>query len=338
MDVQRQLEHLSGPRLPVTAAVWAELMRTRTNPDPSLAAVACIQEKSGSRIHIERESQEIQLFGPKQATVIAQQLLHELESVCILEAVDVECSPYPDPQRLQAFAQEFCVTVELTEKQLIVLGVKGAVVEAVHELRDHEGRLQQVEAGLWAGDRSNAARLAIESAMLEIQTAISQVAASATAHFSPFAEEGGEGQQQCALEESRHSSLNMPPYQPQRLDLLRPPDVCQTCGVGNFCAYCGVRTYKCLPQCSYDNCAECGATNFCFSCGRPTTMMNRTTTVQAASFVDVRHASMQGDSWTSLNPIMTGQCVQTDTCGAVAVCIPVAMIPFQQGFPILVGV
>jgi membrane protease subunit (stomatin/prohibitin family) len=161
--------------------------------------------------------------------------------------------------------------------------------------------------------------------MLEIQTATSQVAAPDT------------GQQQFALEESRHSSLNMPPYQPQRLDPLRSPDVCQTCGVANFCPYCGVRTYKCQPQYSYDNCAECGAANFCFSCGRPTTMMNRTTAVQAASFVDVSHASMQGDSWTSLNPIMTGQCVQTDNCGAVAVCIPVAMIPIHQGFPILVG-
>merc|ERR1719310_394387 len=95
-EVRNQLQRLTGPFVGVTAAVWAELMRTRTNLNTSEAAVAQIQQESGCRIHIERSAQQIRLFGPQDVTVSAQHLLEILDDMCGEESVMMECPLHLD--------------------------------------------------------------------------------------------------------------------------------------------------------------------------------------------------------------------------------------------------
>merc|ERR1719182_559977 len=89
-EVRNQLQRLTGPFVGVTAAVWAELMRTRTNLNTWEAAVAQIQQESGCRIHIERS---------------AQQLLDKLDRMCIQESVTMASPSQVDEEKLQPFAE-----------------------------------------------------------------------------------------------------------------------------------------------------------------------------------------------------------------------------------------
>merc|ERR1719482_1732873 len=90
-EVRNQLQRLTGPFVEVTAAVWAELMRTRTVLTTADSAVARIQNASGCRIHIERNAQQIRLFGPQDSIAIAQLLLEKLDRMCTQESIGMSC-------------------------------------------------------------------------------------------------------------------------------------------------------------------------------------------------------------------------------------------------------
>jgi len=209
-EVRRQLGHLSSDTLQVTAAVWAELMRTRKNSDSSLAAVARIQEQSGCRMHVERDSQKVQLFGPKEETAVGQYLLRELETICIEDTVESKYCPRLDSEELHAFAQEFGVTLEIQDTQISVLGIEGAVMEAVRELRGYSARQRDL------GERrlsSNVARTAIEGAMSKLEAIGSSACAAATAHSENSANASEVELQGMVLAELPRPCLQGPPRQ-----------------------------------------------------------------------------------------------------------------------------
>ncbi|CAK0840364.1 unnamed protein product, partial [Prorocentrum cordatum] len=81
-ELQRQLASLRGPRKNVSAAVWSELMRTRTNSkDPEEGLVARLQQESGCRIHIERDRHQVRIFGPSDEVRVCERLIEVRQAV-----------------------------------------------------------------------------------------------------------------------------------------------------------------------------------------------------------------------------------------------------------------
>jgi len=278
-DVLRQLESLSGPCLSVTAAVWAELMRTRKIDDMTQAAVARIQHESGCRVHIDRNSQDVRLFGRQDKVVVAQRLLEQLEPMCVAEAVHMK-GPMPlDAEQLQVFAQVFGVGLQLEQRQITVLGIAGAVAEAAKELRK-----SNLGAGLEVSMHSEAARLAISEAMASLQ---GDGDASHDDPYSyvqmnnlgmhPVSRNAMQGTAPTKFATSR-APVNMnhfshPAAAPQ-LQIQTAQDTgggaCVTCGdSSNFCVHCGKPARRIMTG-PNAGCTTCGAVNFCAFCGGAT--------------------------------------------------------------------
>jgi len=270
---------LTGPSISVTAAVWAELMRTRTNPDPAEAAVARIQQQTGVRIHIERSAQQIRLFGPDSNVVAGQRLLAELDSMCIEEHVVMDCPLYLDLQVLQTFAQEFGVTLQVEEKRITVLGIVGAVREAAVELAKYDNGKQQL--GLEVGKPSDTARQSILKAIarLEVENCSDIFIGDNLLNSSQSAQKGGaevppEPMMEGAVTSKLPPPMSKGPPQHQQQSKNRSGSgggssggPCPTCGSSaNFCVHCGQPTEKQLGS----GCPTCGALKFCVHCGQPT--------------------------------------------------------------------
>jgi len=283
-DVRKQLETVSGPCLIVSEAVWAELMRTRTNDDSSRAAVAKIQEESGCRIHIERSAKQVRLFGRKDQIVVGQELLAKLDGMCVEEVVDMKCAQYLDLEMLRTFAHEFGVTLQVEEARIIVCGVKGAVMEAATELHDHGSDQQNFKLSYEDTKPADAALSAIELAMSQLQSDATgpedktqDAMSSGTSTkdtLTPLAEAACPTQ---ASEKQKHGTVltKTSPSVQQKEEGAGPGgqfNACPTCGdCGKFCTQCGQPSLK-LQQKSPPRgaCQTCGAANFCIYCGAPT--------------------------------------------------------------------
>lgn len=135
--VRMQLEHLGGPIKQLPAAVWMELMRTRTLKSGPQATIARLQEASGCRIHIERGRQEVRLFGPKDQVAVASELLDKFARTCVDEAVPVADPAIFPAMVLQAIAHAFSVTLRVEDKQIRALGICESVTQAVGELEKY---------------------------------------------------------------------------------------------------------------------------------------------------------------------------------------------------------
>jgi len=277
VDVQRQLESVSGSHLAVTAAVWAELMRTRADPDMDQAAVARIQHESGCRIHIERNAQQVQLFGPKDTSFLAQHLLAKFERMCVEEVVDMTCPmDHLFLQKLQGFAQDFGVTLQVSETSIIILGVKGAVAEAAKELQGSEFDSQYLDSSMDYAKPSEAARMAINMALSNLTVDADKRIASTSLATPPVLPNAGSmhgseiSMQGAVTLKTSTSNLKIPfPHQSSEADLQQVYD-CPTCGGGgNFCVNCGHPTGK-MMQGSIAGCPTCGCVNFCGFCGQRT--------------------------------------------------------------------
>jgi len=371
-DVHTQLECLTGPFLSVSASVWAELMRTRTNPDVSLAAVARLQEQSGCRIHIERSLPQIRLFGPKDKTGIAQRLLNLLESMCVEEAVEMKCPQYLDLQMLQTFAEEFGVTLQVEEKQIVVLGIDGAVKEASRELRNYESDSLHFEQGLEVVKSSDVARLAIEASMSKLRNPRCPSSASTSADSLPaFVEDNCDQPTESQLQGAVISAL---PKIPARQQCGKAQDTikqgylaesttsCRTCGVSvaNFCVHCGQPSVKVVqPACGA--CPDCRVAKFCVSCGKATATMNTgnkatvnsgnitTMSMTATTAMPCNKEDAANVDHQIHHPMMPTQFFRPGVCGGDTMWAPEAMtmwapVPatmwgttmyasYQQGFP-----
>jgi hypothetical protein len=119
---------LGGPRVPVSAAVWAELSRTRKLLSGPEAAVARIQLESGCRIHVERTRYEVHLFGDSGSVAIAEKLLSELDQNCTEEVMKLSEIELAESD-LQTIANKCDVTLRTEEEEGVVqiLGMRDSV-------------------------------------------------------------------------------------------------------------------------------------------------------------------------------------------------------------------
>jgi hypothetical protein len=280
-EVERLLECVTGPCVKVKAAVWAELMRTRMNTDPSQAAVFQIQQESGCRIHIERTSLQIRIFGPEEKVGVAQKMLATLDSMCVEEVVAMPSTDNLDEQVLQTFASDYGVTVQVAETQIILLGFQIPVLEAANKLRDCG--LDQKVLSREIGIPSDIARGAIDAAIGKLKMNTRQNSngnlSSPSTTASSFNSEDGYNPPTNNNFLDGSVLAKMPPVCPrsQRSQPKKEEDAgqlssfspCKTCGVaGNFCVRCGQPSRRMPP--AIGACPTCGAGNFCVYCGEPT--------------------------------------------------------------------
>jgi len=280
-EVRNQLQRLTGPFVGVTAAVWAELMRTRTNLNTSEAAVAQIQQESGCRIHIERSAQQIRLFGPQDSIAIAQQLLEKLDRMCIQESVTMTSPSQVDVEKLQPFAEEFGVTLQVDEMVVTVLGINTAVAEASKALRNSSQRGGEVAVG----HPSEICRSALMKAMASLKVDGSSKSSSSTCSTVdtlPQCTENGSSGSEHILQGVVTSKIPPKTPPPTNEDSSQraprssntgaqhtPHGGCPTCGcTAKFCVNCGEPAQK--MQLNGVGCPTCGATKFCVYCGHPT--------------------------------------------------------------------
>lgn len=139
--VQEQLLALEGPRREIPRAVWAELMRTRTQESGPEAALAQLQQASGCRIHIERHEPKVRLFGPRTCVADAQSLLHEFEEK-VVESHLLVGDDMPSTAALESLAHSCGITVRAEDQQVALLGLRGAVEQATQELTEHVTNLR----------------------------------------------------------------------------------------------------------------------------------------------------------------------------------------------------
>jgi hypothetical protein len=295
-EVRNQLQRLTGPFVDVTAAVWAELMRTRTVLTTADSAVAQIQNESGCRIHIERNAQQIRLFGRQDSIAIAQLLLEKLDRMCTQESIGMSCGSDMDLEKLQSFAEEFGVTLHADVSAVTILGIKTAVAEATKALLSSDQRGGQ----LATGQPSEIARKALGAAMASLKVDGKASSTCSTADSLPQ-----------VAENSRSMDVALPKMQPTSEHLMQgvaiskiPPKTppanapedshkqhaprnsnaspqqmsgaCPTCGVtAKFCVNCGEPAKKMFG--AGVGCVTCGMTKFCVYCGHPFEFQNHHT-------------------------------------------------------------
>lgn len=278
-DVKKQLEGLSGPSLTVSPAVWAELMRTRTNPDPTQAAVARIQQETGCRIHIERSIQQVRLFGSKIETAVALNVFKDFERMCVEEVVDLKCLLPSDSETLQTFAQDCGVTLQVEGQRITVLGIQEAVAEAATQLRTYD----PVQHPKLRGSNSDVIRMAISIAMSKFAVKEDMSCASTTADSlppPPIPSQSGK------VGDSIMEGLvitKLPPSCPEMKEVQHHSNgrksqmsTCVTCGSsGQFCVNCGRK----MMEYRLAGCPTCGTPKFCVYCGEPTERMKLESTM-----------------------------------------------------------
>lgn len=225
-DLRQHLETLIGHRRPISAPVWAELMRTRTQTT-SDAAIQYIQEQSGCRVHIERQTHEVRLYGPDENLKVADRLLKELGRDTDLRVVEGMVSP----QLLERVALSKGVTMRVRDTFIEVLGRTSATEEACAEL---EKLLERAEA---------------EPAAAVEEAEISDPSAAAASHpESPKVSKdmGHAGNAGNAGNVGNVGNMgNMQTVQVmQGHRSERVENRCPTCGCGRFCGSCGAQIWQ----------------------------------------------------------------------------------------------
>jgi len=229
--LRKYLAGLIGRRRSVPLAVWAELMRTRTFTDSEDATMLRLQEQCGCRIHIERGQPEVCIFGEDEGADKADLLLAELETQVAQETLVVENIAELSPVSLQQLAHRCRVTLRVEASQLLVVGLKGRLAEAIDEVRRY------------VDDPSRCDTFPSEAAASIQQEDASSVSSAlgSTGLWDPSA---------------APDAKSLAPKHPIGHQQLSASDggaqgqaaACPTCGCGRFCAHCGTQVWQLVPM------------------------------------------------------------------------------------------
>jgi len=239
--VRNEVAGLGGPSKFVSSAVWAELMRTRILQDGS-AVLSHIQQESGCRIHIERRQQEVRLFGPPEATSVADSLLDDFANTVREEPVPMEQITVSETV-LQSVAHACGVTLRVEEDAVVVLGLHAHVKSAVKELNQHASHAASSPTKLIENDQSK------PEAPQPKTTSLSQVARTDVPMVSqksmlskpqPQRTYGVPPTQASTQQRSQTSRHQTGSRHHHNEEHQKHGKCCPTCGCGSFCGSCGV--------------------------------------------------------------------------------------------------
>ncbi|CAK9013074.1 Uncharacterized protein SCF082_LOCUS11772 [Durusdinium trenchii] len=234
-DVQRQLECLGGPRKQIPTAAWTELMRTRMSEDASSSVVQRIQQLSNCRVHIERTSKEVRLFGPKAAVAAASQLLDEFQQMCLETRVEFD-ENHLTGEKIQMIAQQECVTInfESNSARATILGFEFAVSSALRVLEAYE-----------ANPEMEVQEMAKAEATAQIAEALAKLSlgdesgASTAGSTTKIPLEDSDYSEVEAKEEAATGAINQVSQGYCNNNQHHPCCSCLTCGATSFCVSCG---------------------------------------------------------------------------------------------------
>jgi len=315
-DVRKQLESFGGKRRMVPAAVWAELMRTRTMHEGTQGLVAQLQQESGCRIHIERDRQEVRIFGPSEDVEVAESLLEELEEACTEQRVPVDDPSCLNIFVLHAMARAFNVILRMDSGFIVALGFHTAVAIATQELKRYikepsaypaltisSSSSEPISVG--AGQHCNQNTYSSQYFGTGICDNPTFTDAPYTTNPRTLAPAPGEGTPVQAAERSSNCvGLQSASSSSATSCSTR---TCPTCGAGRYCVFCGAPT--CRPL--YQTGATCGAdlpqnsivqdARVCRSHGRLDTMATYSpftvpVHTRTASFASSNHSTGSCDS------------------------------------------
>lgn len=293
-DVQRQLDCLGGPRKEVCNAVWSELMRTRMSEDATSSAVQRIQQLSDCRVHIERSTKEVRLFGPKPAVATASQLLEDLRQMCTEQVVDVADAQSLPQEAIAHLAGIYNVSIGITEDQVVIAGFEFAVSKAFKAFLSYALNTQQDLNGA-EPDEEVAANIAAALAKLQLpqDEGCSGVSTS--------------GSLKAPLEDSDGSTEGGEERRPSGSQ-------------GQTSAHQSAPAASQPANPSHECCPTCGTTNFCVGCGAP----NEHFQLYQMKLVQSQMSMMPGNVGQMMMPVFPGQ------NGFVPVCMPAGMVPMAQ--------
>lgn len=135
-----KVAEVTGPLKQLSPAVWSELMRTRKQEGPG-ATTSELQRFSGCRLHLDRESCAVRIFGPEEVVATAEKLLDKLAEACEEHLLDVRSDDL-DEEMLQQIACATCVSARIQNTGIYLMGFESLVRKATGEvhryLRDPE--------------------------------------------------------------------------------------------------------------------------------------------------------------------------------------------------------
>lgn len=127
---QRLVEERLGPVKELSAAVWHELHRTRKG----FGGLNLIHKLTGCRLHLQRDTSQVRLFGTAPCVAKASALLDRLEEMCTEERVTGPAHQL-DQNMLDKIACETCVTLWIAGSELYLMGFKAAIEDALAEIK-----------------------------------------------------------------------------------------------------------------------------------------------------------------------------------------------------------
>lgn len=127
---QRLVEERLGPVKELSAAVWHELHRTRKG----FGGLNLIHKLTGCRLHLQRETSQVRLFGTAPCVARASALLDHLEAMCTEERVTGPANQL-DQNILDKIACETCVTLWIEGSEVYLMGFKTAIEDALAEMK-----------------------------------------------------------------------------------------------------------------------------------------------------------------------------------------------------------
>mmetsp|Transcript_41208 Transcript_41208/g.132704 ORF Transcript_41208/g.132704 Transcript_41208/m.132704 type:complete len:469 (-) Transcript_41208:413-1819(-) len=265
--VKKHVAMMSGPRRMVSAALWAEFMRTRTIQGTE-ALIERLQEGCGCRVHIERSQHEVRIFGDSEAVAKADKLLEDLASQCTQSEVGVADRSALSARALDALARSSGVSLRVEQDCVMVLGMQDAVAKAIGPLREY------------IGDPTSHPLHSLEDACENPQAAEIDSFGAQTGDdddgevnwnvrdgrelglVPPFSNQGRRPnatgtrttnvheQPQQEMQQMQHHQQHQQRHQQQKPASGQPARgvgaccVCPTCGCGRFCGSCGAAVWQ----------------------------------------------------------------------------------------------
>lgn len=131
---QEALEMMEGFTVEIASAMWSELMRCRREEEDTYSPLTLskVQDIVGYRVHVERDSLALRIFGPKNMELSVAILIKRLEELCAKEVLKLpeEC----DWNELKEIQKSGNVTLRVEGGYIELEGIQSAVLQTKEEL------------------------------------------------------------------------------------------------------------------------------------------------------------------------------------------------------------
>eukprot|EP00438_Fugacium_kawagutii_P026035 Skav215407 [mRNA] locus=scaffold356:19405:28406:+ [translate_table: standard] len=131
---QELLEIMEGFTVDISSAMWMELMRCRREDEDikSPLTLSKVQDIVGYRVHVERDSLALRIFGPKSMESSAAILIKRLEELCVKEVLKLpdDCD-WNEIKKLQQYGN---LTLRVEGGFVELEGIQSAVLAVKEEL------------------------------------------------------------------------------------------------------------------------------------------------------------------------------------------------------------